>query len=180
MAKTDRLSQSVGGMLLTILVALGLVGVVALFTFRPQQPQVQTVDYEAAASAARAQSPFPIAVPVPVPSGWQATSARYRPVEGSSESSPLATWNLGFFIPDNDFAGIAQTNAGDGQFIRENTVSGESAGTQTIDGVAWKRYRTDDGRRTSLLSETDGVTTIVTGTISDARLGELAASLQYS
>ncbi|NQU38287.1 MAG: DUF4245 domain-containing protein [Actinobacteria bacterium] len=177
MAKTDRLSQSVGGMVLTIAAGLGVIGLIALFTFRPQQPEVRVVDYQAAVTAAEIQKPpFELAVPVPVPDGWQATSARYRPVAGNPD---LATWNLGFFIPEEDFAGIAQSNATDGEFIRENTVSGERAGTQEINGVEWVRYRSEDDRRTSLVSESDGVTVIVTGTISDTALGELAASLQY-
>jgi hypothetical protein len=177
MAKTDRLSQSVGGMVLTIGVGLGLLGIIALFTFRPQQPEVRTVDYEAAVTAAEIQKPpFALAVPDSVPQGWQATSARYRPAVGNLE---VATWNLGFFIPDNDFAGIAQTNAADGEFLRENTVSGQRAGTQEVNGVEWVRYRSEEGRRTSLVSESAGVTILVTGTISDTKLGELAASLQY-
>jgi len=177
MAKMDRLSQSVGGMVLTIGVALGLLGIIAAFTFEPQQPEVRTVDYEAAIVAAEiAKPPFPLAVPNPVPDGWQATSARYRPAEGNPE---IATWNLGFFIPDNDFAGVAQTNSADGEFIRENTVSGQRAGTQEVNGVDWVRYRSEEGRRTSLVSESSGVTILVTGTINDTELGELAASLGY-
>ncbi len=176
MAKTDRLSQSVGGMVLTIGLGLGLVGLIALFTFRPQQPEIRTVDYESVVAAAELQDPpFTLAVPDPVPAGWLATSARYRPVIGNPE---LATWNLGFYIPDDDYAGLAQTNAPDGDFIRENTVSGVRSGTQEVNGVEWIRYRSEEGRRTSLVSESNGVTLLVTGTLSDTELGELAASVQ--
>ena len=177
MAKTDRLSQSVGGMVLTLAAGLGLLGVIALFTFRPQQPEIRTVDYEAAIAAADIQKPpFALAVPDPVPDGWLATSARYRPVAGNPE---IATWNWGVFSADADFAGSAHTNAPDGAFIRENTVSGKRAGTQEVNGVEWIRYRSEGGRRTSLVSESSGVTILVTGTISDTALGKLAASLQY-
>jgi hypothetical protein len=164
-------------MLLSILVVLGLVGIIALFTFRPQQPQINAVDYATTVTAARTTGAFDVAVPVPVPDGWIANSVRYRP---SADDPKIATWHLGFYLPEDQYAAIEQTNGTDSNFIKDATATGKPEGEQTVDGVVWKRYNSASTGNKSLVVNQDGIVTVVTGTISYEQLGDLAASLRTS
>lgn len=174
-SRTARLSQSIGGMLLTILVVLGLIAVVAIFTFRPSEPQVRVVEFQGTAAAARSTGAFDVAVPDPVPDGWLATSVRYTP---SVTNPKIATWHLGFYIPPDDYVGIEQTNGTDPGFVAEATNRGKPEGQQVVDGQTWKRYFSEDNNRRALVLDSDGIITVVTGTLNYEQLGRVAASLK--
>ena len=174
---SDRLGSTIWGMLLTIGLCFGVVAIIALFTFKPAQPEVRVVDYQPTAANARANGAFKVATPSPVPTSWQATSVRYLP---SALDPGIATWHLGFYIPEDGYAAVAQTNGTDPAFISESTVSGRPEGSEVIDGVTWTHYYSEDKDRRSLVSKTGQITTIVTGTLTYPELAVFASSLATS
>lgn len=174
MASTNRLGQSVGGMVLTVGLALAVVVVIAIFTFRPSDQHITVVDFQPVAASARQSGAFDVALPTNIPSDWKATSVRYRP---NPTDPKVATWHLGFYVPEDGYVGIEQTNGTDPGFLTEATARGTEQGEQEINGVTWKKYYSDDSRHYSLAVKQDGVTTVVTGTLSYQELAPIAAGL---
>lgn len=174
-ATDKRLGQTVSGMLLTIGCGLGLVLIIAFFTFSPSDPRITQVDYMPTVLAARDTGAFKVAFPSSVPDGWTATSVRYRP---SATDPTIATWHLGFYVPEDDFVGLEQTNGADPDFIRESTAKGKQEGTEEIDGVTWARYLSGETGHRSLVSKQGDLTTVVTGTLSYEQLSIFAQSLR--
>lgn len=175
MASTNRLGQSVGGMVLTVGLALAVVALIAVFTFRPSDQQITVVDYAPVATSARQSGAFDVALPTNIPSEWKATSVRYRP---NPTDPKVATWHLGFYVPQDGYVGIEQTNGTDPGFVKEATAHGTEQGEQEINGVTWKRYYSEDARHYSLTTKQDGITTVVTGTLGYDELARIAVGLK--
>lgn len=161
-------------MVLTVGLALGAVIVIAIFTFSPSDPRIVAVEYQPTAVEARRNGAFPVATPATPPTGWQATSVRYRPYP---DNPKLATWHLGFYVPGDNYVAVQQTNADDPTFLKESTVSGTRQGSQQVTGKTWTQYYSPSSGHYSLVNETDGVTTVVTGTLDYAGLASFAATL---
>ena len=175
MARADRLGTTITGMVLSVLLVLGVVLFIAFFTFTPGDSTIKTVDYQGAVQAANKSGPFPPAVPVPVPEGWQATSVRYRV---SATDPTLATWHLGFYIPGDEYAAVAQSNGRSDEFLPEVTGRAKPEGEQVINGQTWTRYVSPETGKRSLVSTEKQLTTAVTGTLSFEGLGDFASSLK--
>ncbi|MGB3675894.1 MAG: DUF4245 domain-containing protein [Candidatus Nanopelagicales bacterium] len=175
MARADRLGTTITGMVLSVVLVFGAVLFVAFFTFKPADETIKTVDFQPTVAAAMKSGPFPPAVPVPVPQGWQATSVRYRV---SATDPDLATWHLGFYIPDDEYAAVGQSNGRSDEYLPEVTSKGKSEGQQEVNGQEWTRYRSEETGRLSLVLTQNQLTTVVTGTLTYEALGEFAASLK--
>jgi hypothetical protein len=85
-------------------------------------------------------------------------------------------WHLGFVDPQNQYAAVEQSNAPAAKFIAEKSYNARRGGSRVIAGERWIRY--DGTKYDALVREESGVTTVVTGTSSQARLAELAAALE--
>jgi hypothetical protein len=95
----------------------------------------------------------------------------------SPTNPKIATWHLGFYIPGDEYAAVDQSNANDDQFIPETTDKGKPEGEQLVDGVPWTKYVSPESGHHSLVLIQDQLTTVVTGTLTYAALGDFAASL---
>lgn len=152
--------------------ALVLVLVAALVVLlpRPQEQVRQPVDVADAAAAARsAQAPH---VVPDLPDGWTATSARFTPqgVDG------VPTWHVGYLTPSQRYAGLEVAAGVTPGWLEEQTSEGVDAGARDVAGVSWVERVSPDGARRSLVTERDGVTTVVTGTATLDELVVLAAA----
>lgn len=173
----SRLSQTARDMLLSIGAVIALVALIALFTYKPADEKIRVVDYQPTVAAARSTGAFDVAVPTGAAKDWKATSVRYVP---SAADPKIATWHLGFITPTNQYAALEQTNGTDPNFIKESTAKGMPDGEQVIDGQKWLRYYSSDTGHRSLVSSKNGITTIVTGTLTYDELVAMATSLRTS
>jgi hypothetical protein len=157
----------------SLAVVLAVIGVVALYqavlTEDPAQPN-PTVDYATAVEAARGDADYPVAAPTELPDGWRATSVRYSPGESWS-------WHLGVLTGDEEYVGLEQAPLKPDTLVDEVAEGTRPAGTTSVDGTAWQVRRDDDRGETTLVRYTGGVTTIVTGSASQATLEDYVRSL---
>lgn len=176
-----RMSQTTRDMTLSLLVVIGVVALVYFFTASTPDPVVRVVDYVPTATAARSTGAFDVALPVGLGPQWRATSVRYTP---SLDDPKFATWHLGFLNPSDQYVALEQSNLGDPGFIKESTADGKRDGTQTVPasqvGTDWTRYYSETRGHRSLVSKSDGITTVVTGTVSYEELADFATSLRTS
>lgn len=173
-----RVRQTVRDMVLTLLVVGGMVLFLYVMVLRPKPEPVRQVDVNAATVTAVQADALPIEVPTGLDSGWRATSARFTP----GPEAGTGQWFLGYVTPDDRYVALAASDYDAKKFIDDQTVSGTPDGEQDVDGVTWKRYfapgngNVQDQR--SLVRQQDGVTTVVTGTVSYDELATFIATLR--
>ncbi len=150
-----------------LVLSLAVVGVFVAFLFavvwRPAPDPIRTVDPRLQLESARAQADYPVLAPVGLSADWKPTSARFEAV-GEDNSS----WFLGYVTPDGQYVAVTQTDAEAGPFIEQQTLKGAPDGQRTIGSSTWLQYVSSDQR--SLVRIEDGVTTVVTGTVSYEQL----------
>jgi hypothetical protein len=165
--------QTVRDMVLSMAV-IGIV-VAFIYLFIPHDGSgdpVKRVDYTVELATARRAAPYPLAAPEGLPGTWKATSVRY---DGADEYG--AVWHLGFLDPEREYVGVEQSDGSAAKFIDEVTQGAEETDrTQQIGGETWKRYQ--GAKYDALVHESDGATTVVTGTASYGVLTQMAAALQ--
>ena len=172
--QAGRYQRSFTGMIGAMIVLLLVV--VAFVVFRdinrddPADP-VKPVDYAAPAEYARTQATFPVLAPRRLPEGWMATSVGF--VGGEEQS-----WHLGTLTEDRRYVGLEQADrpvsAMVEDYVDENATQGEDV---TIDGETWESW-TDEGDDLALVRDTDEVTTLVVGRVSQSTLEEFLATLR--
>ncbi|GAB2724674.1 DUF4245 domain-containing protein [Streptomyces bullii] len=172
MAGTNGKQKTARDMILSLGVIV-LVGLV-IYLFIPHddsEPELKRVDYRVELLTARRAAPYPVAAPEGLPQSWKATSVRYRGDDSDS-------WHLGFHSPEGQYVGIEQSTEKPAVFIDEASQGAEETDvTQKIDGRTWKRY--EGGRYDALvLQDTEGSTTVVTGSASFAELTRMAEALR--
>ena len=172
-----RVNQTSRDMVLSLGLAFGVIALVLFLTYRPGSEQVRVVEYVPTVNAARDAGAFDVAAPVGLSDGWVSTSVRYQP---SAIDPAIATWHLGFVTPDTQYVAIEQTNGTDDDFLRESTAEGSADGSVVIEGRQWQRYVSESSGHRSLVSKSDGITTVVTGTLSFDELAEFLATLRTS
>jgi hypothetical protein len=153
--------------------AIGVV-VAVIYIFVPHDQNhdpVRPVSYTVELNQARRDAPFKVAGPVGLGKGWRASSVTY-----DSRDPKNVQWHLGFVDPQNQYAAVEQSNAPAAKFIAEKSYNARRGGSRVIAGERWIRY--DGTKYDALVREESGVTTVVTGTSSQARLAELAAALE--
>lgn len=171
-AANKRLRHSVMDMVRSLALVLAAVGVITLLVWRPTTPSERVVDLPGSQEFAQNQADFPVLVPTK-PDGLVATSARWQPTKGSNG---VAVWHAGFVVNDAEYLQVSQAALESGSFIDEQTAGGALVGQQAVGSATWDRYETADRR--SLVRSADGVTTIVSGTVSWPVLVDAAASLR--
>lgn len=168
-----------------MLISMGVVALALafwMFFAHPRTPDpVKPVDWYPVATQAAIGNPYPLEAPTSA-FPWTATSARLEP-----QPDGTATWQLGFYTPEKDYAAVqqrgvfpAQAQGSVDEFITAQTRNGVEQGSVEIDGRTWIRMEGDptpDEKR-SLVLVADGTVTIVTGSAQWAELEQLAAALQ--
>lgn len=165
-------------MVRSLALVLGVVGVVALITVRGSSDPVREISYADELVAARSAAPYDVLAPEGL-DGYQATSVRYREVDGTT------VWHLGFVTPAGDYAGLDQVDAASTGYLEDfvtDLTEGAVAGTQvTVAGELWQRYdgggSSADEQVRGLLRTDAGASVLVSGTAAWAELEELAGAL---
>jgi hypothetical protein len=172
--RPGRYQRSFAGMLGAMLVLVLVVGAFVVFreTTRdePANP-VEAVDFKRPAQFARDEADFALVAPQKLPEGWMATSVRFT--QGDEQA-----WHLGMLTDERRYIGLEQSNRTVDDmvedFVDEEAEQGEDI---TVDGETWESY-TDAGDDLALVRESDDVTTVVVGRVSQETLEELIATLR--
>jgi Protein of unknown function (DUF4245) len=173
MAK-NRVLQSVRDMVLSLGLVLGVVGLTLLITFRdePDDP-VRVVDTTPVVVGAATSAPYAVTLPQGVEPQWRPTSARV-----SVPGAQPFRWHIGYVTPSDEYAAAGQSNGLPATYLKDERAAGETTQTVRAGGRTWDVVEREDGKRTSLVSTSRGVTTLVTGTGTLDELKVLAASLR--
>lgn len=167
---------SVGNIVRSMLVVLGLVLLVILIVPRQTAVVQPPVDVTSLAQQVAGQTRWPIDQAQGLPAGWRATSVRYdRGADG------LMTWHVGYLTADQNYVALEQTKAATGSWVSTETNQGVAQGTVQAAGRTWSRFARTDKGQYSLVDRGTGsadLTTVVTGTASYAVLATFATYLQ--
>lgn len=159
-------------MVRSILLVLLFVGVLVAFNAVQQpDPVLRRLDYPAALDAAQERADYRLAGPRPLPSGWTVTSARLR------TDTRAATWHLGMVTGADSYAAVEQSDGSRADLLAATAEGGRRSGTVVAGGRTWQRIEGGDPHPRALLSETEGVVTVVVGDASWRDLRTLAAAL---
>ncbi len=159
--------SSLGGLvgsLLMVLLLICFVWGLSRFQHRDTPTPATTVDYSAALATARAGAPFAVLAPAPAPSGWRATSVKW------TGAGPDVSWHLGFLTSDGAYVGLDQGNALPRDFVAAHTPADQPGPPVRVNGLRWDTLSSSDGGEHALVREGAGVTTVVTGTVSEDEL----------
>jgi Protein of unknown function (DUF4245) len=158
----------------SLVVLLAVIGAIALYQAAlsddPPEP-ARAVDYAPTLNAARADARYPVLAPKRLPEGWRATSARYSPGEEWA-------WHLGVLTSDEEYVGLEQAAIAADSLVDEAANGTEPTGETRIDGEVWQVRRDDSRGETTLVRESEGVATLVTGTASQATLEDYVRGLR--
>ena len=170
---TTRQRKTVGDLVRSLAVVLGLVAVLVIFNV-VQQPDNsdQALDYPAVLGSNEAQAPYAILGPQPLPDGWRVPSARARP-DGAA-----VTWHLGMVTAREAYVGVEQSDGLAEDFVAQFADGAERVGWVTVEGQEWQRLAGGDPEPRALLRVENGVVTMVVGTAPWADLRTVAGSLQ--
>jgi len=158
-------------MLISMAVIVGVVLVLLLLVPRPNQIPTRSLDVSAAAAAARSKLGFTPSDPS-LPAGW---TARVADVERATDDLP--TWHLTYTTPSGRYVGIQQTAKATAAWEARQVTDGPEQGTQVIGGRSWIiRSRLDRGI-ISLVLRQPPVTTVVTGTATEAEITQFATAV---
>lgn len=174
-----RAHKTVNNLVLSLLVTVGMVFIIVLAVPRSDTPIERDIDYSAAASQLQPGVEAPIADPT-LPDGWRANSADWRRASGSGG---VASWNIGFLTPTDQFIGLTQAFDADPSWIADQLQRQAAVETTIIDGITWDVYRNtapskDRGNFDYALVTQAGATTyLLIGTAVEEEFAVLASSL---
>ncbi|MBZ6476532.1 DUF4245 domain-containing protein [Streptomyces griseocarneus] len=173
MAGRNPKAQTIRNMLLAMVVVIPVAGISYLFIPHDQSGDpVRTVGYRVELDTARRAAPYAVAAPEGLGDDWRATSVSYKP-KGEMGS----VWHLGFLDPQTEYVAVEQSDGPARAFIDSVSQRAEKTGkTQRVGDATWQRY--EGPKYNALVREERGVTTVVTGTASYERLGEMAGALK--
>ncbi len=163
--------QTVRGMFQSMTVICAAAGVIYLFvphddTADPLKP----VDYRVELVTAQRAAPYPVAAPRGLGEGWRPTSVSYDRREADA-------WHLGFLTPEREYVAVEQSTESPVRYVTDVTHDARDTGrVQQVAGRAWERW--EGPKYDALVLRGKGVTTVVTGTASFERLGQMAAALR--
>lgn len=170
--QNSRLSQTVGDMARSIIIVLVVVGAVLLVTWRPQPEAIKAIDPLPELTSARATAGFDVLYPEDLGPGWVPTSARWDLPEAAD---PDPAWHVGFVTPDEGYVQIGQSATTNPAYVPAQTSNGAPVGEGP---PGWQRYETSGEDQTrSLVTVVDGVTIVVSGTVSWEVLTDVVARL---
>lgn len=157
--------------------SLAVVGVlVALFFLFSEQggPEpMKVIDYTGTLEQAREQAPYRVLAPEGLPAEWRATSARVE-----SPAPGVTTWHVGFVTPQDEYAGLEQSDGPSADFVEEQTTGAQRVGSLEVAGTSWETWAGGSRDRRALVRRMGEVTVVVTGSASYAELAELAGALR--
>ncbi|MEV5931673.1 DUF4245 domain-containing protein [Streptomyces sp. NPDC052079] len=166
------MQKSARDMILSLALIVLAAGVVWLFIpHEDGEPDIKRVDYRVDLLTARRAASYPVAAPEGLPEAWKPTSVRFQGAEADA-------WHLGFHAPDGEYVAVEQSAGKRAAFIEDTTQgAAKTEATQQIDGRTWTRYE-GDHYDALVLEDTEGSTTVVTGTASFGQLTEMAEALR--
>ncbi len=154
---------STPNMLRSLLVILGLVGVLLAIVPRVSKVEQPAVDAVSVVANAVRESGLPYEAPVGLPAGWKATNARY-----GTSTDGLLTWQAGWATPKGGYVAIRQTRAASPNWVKAATNDGVSQGTVSAAGRIWQKEYDSAHDQTSLVNapsgQAAGVATVVAAT----------------
>ncbi|MBN9613386.1 MAG: DUF4245 domain-containing protein [Actinobacteria bacterium] len=185
-AETSRLyrqRKTVNNLVFSLLVTLGVVVLIVLFT--PQGANLwknPSIDVSRAAAEAAPTAGQELVAPA-VPEGWEAKQAQLRGGGGK-----ISFWYLGYTTADESYAAVAQAFTSDGSKVDDSWVAQQlesqaATGTESIGGFDWTVYdhsdRSADNTNASFgLTTQIGTTTLVVyGTDTPEAIRSLAKSV---
>ncbi|CAL9304992.1 MULTISPECIES: DUF4245 domain-containing protein [unclassified Streptomyces] len=163
--------QTVRGMFQSMAVICAAAGVIYLFvphddTVDPMKP----IDYRVELVTAQRAAPYPVAAPEGLGKDWRPTSVSY-------DRRNADAWHLGFLTPEREYVAVEQSTETPVRHIVKTTHDARDTGRkQQVAGRAWERW--EGPKYDALVLREKGVTTVVTGTASFERLGQMAAALR--
>jgi hypothetical protein len=159
-------------MLISMAVIVGLVVVLLLLVPRPNKLPERTINVAAAAQADAARLGFTPAVPQGLPAGWTARAAAVQ-----RATDDLKTWHVTYTTPTGRYAGVQQTKGATADWEARQVTDGKEQGTRSLGGHRWiVRSRVDRGT-ISLVLRGSPVTTVVTGTATQAEIDQFAEAV---
>lgn len=165
-----RMRQTVGDMVRSLAVVLGVVGVLMLVTWRPAPDPVRDLDPLPLLTLANGQAEFPVVVPEI--EGLRATSVRWEPTEYSQEEP---VWHVGYVTVGDAYLKITQSAATNEEFLKNELVGVTPQGEKSIASQSWLVFDGPDSR--ALVNVTPEVTTVLSGTVTFTELEAAANSL---
>ncbi|GAB6900873.1 hypothetical protein JCM9957A_39630 [Kineosporia succinea] len=160
-------------MLISMAVIVGIVLLLLLLVPRPNGLPTHDVNVSSAALGAGPSVGFAPSQP-DLPAGWTARSAGLE----TGTTNDIATWSLTYTTPGGTYAGIQQAKDVTRAWESRQVTDGQEAGTETIGGVEWVvRSRNDRGTISFVNRADDGITTVVTGTATEAQMNEFATAV---
>ena len=171
--RNARMRQTVGDMVRSLAVVLGVMGLIMLLTWRPNPDPVREVDPLPQFSLASAQADFPVVVPDI--EGLRATSVRWEPTQYSRE---VPVWHVGYVTSGDEYLEITQSSASNEEFLENELIGIVGEGEKSISNENWLIFDGPDSR--ALVNVTPGVTTVVSGTVTLPELEAAVSSLTTS
>jgi len=171
--RAGRYDRSFAGMVGAMVVLVAVI--VGFVVFRDANREdaatsVEEVDYQEPASFARDQLDFPVLAPRELPDGWIATSVRYAGGDAPS-------WHLGMLTDDRRYVGIEQEKKPSPDMVEEFVDENASRGDDmSIGGTTWQTW-SDDEDDVALVRQTDAVTTVVVGAVTEETLADFVEAL---
>jgi hypothetical protein len=166
--RNARMRETVGDMVRSLAVVLGVIGLIMLLTWRPNPDPIREVDPLPQFSLAGGQADFPVVFPQL--DGLRATSVRWEPTQYSRDEP---VWHVGFVTAEDEYLEITQTSAANEEFLKNELTGIFGEGEKLIANEKWLVFEGPDSR--ALVKVTPEVTTVVSGTVA---LPELEAAVK--
>ena len=170
-------------MFLTILVLMIPVLLVTwFFTRDPEEPPVESVDWQSVIAEAQKADEFAITTIPALPEGWRATKAVWVETgEPLPSGDPAAgpTLELGFLSEDELYFAVNQTPSATAGYLGHVTRAGNKIGQVDMGGRQWDHFVSPDQRTHSLVHQRpDGVSLVLVSDAGLERLSQVAGLLQ--
>ena len=160
--------QTVGDMVRSLAVVLGVIGLIMLLTWRPNPDPIREVDPRPQFSLASGQANFTVVLPEI--DGLQATSVRWEPTQYSQEEP---VWHVGYVTAGDEVLKITQSATTNEKFLENELLGTDSVGEMLILNQNWMVFEGPNSR--ALVNVTPEATTVVSGTVT---LPELEAAVE--
>lgn len=168
-------------MILSILVLmLPAVALYYFFASEPEEPTVATLDWKPLVVDARADASYPILAPRELGEGWKVTKARWTPKGDTIPGKGVATgntWQFGTIGSDKIYYELTQRDDAIAALVADTTRTGYPDGSSSVNGRAFVRMTSADGRTRCLVDQTKAVGTVICADTHFAAVEEFAKKL---
>ena len=168
-------------MIISMSVILVPVLLLVFFFTRPAEQTPERVDVASMLERAQAEGSYPLLEAQELGEGWVPVRVAFA-ADGEAwitgEPADGDSWQVGYLSPDEIYFGVQQRNDNEAQFVDTVTRDGSAVGGEVeAVGRSWQRYESKDGRTRSLVSERDGVTSVISADTDFVQLEAFAAHL---